>query len=190
MSHAYADDDSVGLIRRAQGGDAEALDALLRRYLPRVRRWAAGRLPVHARGLLDTDDIVQETLTRTVRNVRQFEPRHEHSLELYLRQAVANRIRDALRHARRAPRPEAAEEHLEDDAPSSLDRAIVAESVAKYRAALTRLGTVDREAVVARLELGYSYREVAALIGKPSPDAARVAVERAILRLADAMRHA
>ncbi len=189
MSVPAVDDDSVGLLRRAQDGDTCALDALVQRYLPRVRRWATRRLPPHARGLLDTDDLVQETLARTVHNVGHLEPRHEHSLELYLRQAVANRIRDALRQARRKPRPDQLDSCLDAVDPSPLDRAIVAESLERYRAALTRLKPGDREAIVGRLELGYSYQELAALLGKPSPDAARVAVERAVLRLADTMRH-
>jgi hypothetical protein len=42
--------------------------------------------------------------------------------------------------------------------------------------------------VVARLELGLDNQELAAALGKPSPNAARMAVERAFLRLAAEMR--
>ena len=38
-------DSSVDLLLKAQAGDNEALDRLLARYLPRLRRWASGRLP-------------------------------------------------------------------------------------------------------------------------------------------------
>jgi DNA-directed RNA polymerase specialized sigma24 family protein len=38
-----------------------------------------------------------------------------------------------------------------------------------------------------RLELGMSYPEIAAELGEPSPDAARMTVSRAIDRLADKM---
>jgi RNA polymerase sigma-70 factor (ECF subfamily) len=41
----------------------------VQRYLPRLRRWATGRLPPAARGLLDTEDIVQETIVKTIRNI-------------------------------------------------------------------------------------------------------------------------
>src|SRR5689334_16083378 len=50
------------LLRLAKAGDPQALDALMSRYLPRLQRWASGRLPPWARSLLDTSDLVQETL--------------------------------------------------------------------------------------------------------------------------------
>lgn len=46
-------DSSMALLARAQAGDREALDTLIARYLPRMRRWAHGRLPQGARGLGD-----------------------------------------------------------------------------------------------------------------------------------------
>ena len=61
---------SVELVVRARGGDRQALDRLFERYLPLLRRWAAGRLPRWARDLVDTDDMIQDTLMRTFRNVR------------------------------------------------------------------------------------------------------------------------
>jgi len=46
---------------------------------------------------------------------------------------------------------------------------------------------MDREALVGRIELGLSYAELGSALGKPSADAARMAVGRAILRLSDEM---
>jgi RNA polymerase sigma-70 factor (ECF subfamily) len=46
----------------------------------------------------------------------------------------------------------------------------------------------DREAVIAKVELDCSYAELARAIGKPSADAARMAVGRALLRLAEEMK--
>jgi hypothetical protein len=54
------------LLNRASGGDERARNALYSRYLPRLQRWARGRLPHKARGLVDTDDLVQDTLLRTL----------------------------------------------------------------------------------------------------------------------------
>jgi DNA-directed RNA polymerase specialized sigma24 family protein len=42
--------------------------------------------------------------------------------------------------------------------------------------------------LIARVELGMSFDEVAAATGRPSGDAARKAVSRALLRLAEEMR--
>ena len=42
--------------------------------------------------------------------------------------------------------------------------------------------------MIARIELGCSYAEVAELMDKPSADAARMTVSRALVRLAEEMR--
>ena len=98
---------SVELLRRARVGDRQALDRLFLRYVPGLRRWAHGRLPVWARDMLDTDDLVQDAMLKTMRNVEQFEYRHDGALQAYLREALRNRIRDAVRKAHRDPRVEA-----------------------------------------------------------------------------------
>jgi DNA-directed RNA polymerase specialized sigma24 family protein len=40
--------------------------------------------------------------------------------------------------------------------------------VERYERALQQLSEADREAIVGRLELGYSYEELAEALGKPS----------------------
>jgi DNA-directed RNA polymerase specialized sigma24 family protein len=47
----------------------------------------------------------------------------------------------------------------------------------------------QREAIIGRFELGCSYAELASTMGKPSADAARKVVARAVVRLAEAMKH-
>src|SRR6185503_7890591 len=94
---------SVELVRRAQAGDRRALDRLFQRYLPILRRWAAGRLPRWARDLVDTDDMIQETMVRTFQNLEGFVPQHDRAFGAYLRQALLNRIRDEVRKAQARP---------------------------------------------------------------------------------------
>ena len=60
----------------------------------------------------------------------------------------------------------------------------------RYEAALQRLSDTDRQAVVLRVEFGCDYDEIAAQLQKPSASAARMAVTRALARLAAEMRHA
>lgn len=183
-------DSSFELIQLAQGGDADALGRLLQRYLPALRRWAHGRLPRYARDMSDTQDLVQEAITRTLLNFKKFEYRGDGALQAYLRQAVLNRIRDEARRVGRRPFHDDLNENIKDKGTSPLERAIGTQAIDRYEAALATLDPSDREAVVARLELGYSYDEIALLVGKPTPDAARMAVARAIKRLADMMsRH-
>lgn len=116
-----------------------------------------------------------------------FEPRRQKALQSYLRKAVMNRIRDEMRWAGRRERPVSIDS-IDLTAPVSLfDQAVGEEQRARYRAALERLEPRDRELLVASLELGYSYEQVALATGRSSPDAARMAIRRALLRLAKEM---
>jgi RNA polymerase sigma-70 factor (ECF subfamily) len=180
-------ESSFELLERIRGGEKEALDRLLSRYLPALSRWAHGRLPAWARDLSETQDLVQETLIRALKNIGTFEYRHEGALQAYLRESVMNRIRDELRRVQRRPRSTELDEGLEHPSASPLDDAIGTELLDRYEAALAQLRAEDREAIIARVELRQSYQDVAAAIGKPTPDAARVAVNRALVRLAEKM---
>ena len=178
---------SLTLLELAQAGDRAALDALVARYRPRLERWASGRLPRWARDIADTQDLVQETLFQTFKRIERFEARGEGALLAYLRQAALNRIREELRRAKRRPGRRDLDTVVEDDKPSPLVEAIGGEALGRYERALATLGPEEREAVVARVEFGYTHQEIARLLDKPSANAARMTVSRAIVRLAKAM---
>ena len=181
---------SLELLSRARGGDRDALERLCARYLPRLKRWAHQRLPGWARGSLDTDDLVQESLFRTLGHLGDFVPHHEAALQAYVRQALLNRIRDEVRRAGRRPAATELDSGHPDPGPSPLEQSIGRDAVERYEAALARLKEEDRAAIVAKLEWGGTYQELAASLGKPSPDAARMALSRALLRLAEEMARA
>ena len=182
-------ESSFALLLRAKSGDQQARDDLFSRYLPRVRRWAHGRLPAHSRSLLNTDDLAQEVLCRAIVSLEKFDPRHEGAFQGFLRQIMLNRVRDEVRSARRRPTHELLEEeHFADD-PSPMELAIGREAFDRYEAALQRLKPQERELIVARCELDFSNDEIAVLFNKPSTAAARVAVGRALVRLAEEMAH-
>ena len=127
-------ESSFELIERAQGGDPAALERLLERYRPRLRRWASGRLPRYARDM------------------------HEEGSDVVAGQGT-----------------------------SPLEAAMGAEALARYDSALAVLADSEREAVIARIEMGCSYQEIATLLDKASPDAARMTVARALAKGAEAM---
>jgi RNA polymerase sigma-70 factor (ECF subfamily) len=178
---------SVELLERVRQGDQAALERLLRRHLPALRRWATGRLPRWARDVADTEDLVQDTVMKSLQRLDSFEYRHDGALQAYLRQAVMNRIRDECRRVARRPRASPLDEQAPDDGLSPLEAAIGREAVETYEAALQTLREGDRQAIVGRIEMGYRYEELALMLGSPSPDAVRVSVSRALLRLAKAM---
>jgi RNA polymerase sigma factor (sigma-70 family) len=193
MTHRWLDDltvsqeTSLSLLDRAQRGDAVALEALMGRYLTRLQRWASGRLPSSARALLDTDDLVQDALLNTFRRLEHFQPRHDGALLAYLRQAVANRIRNELRRAT----PEAASavepDSLPSELPSPLERFVSREALDRYECALAQLAEDDRAAIVGRFEMGYAYDALARALERPSSEAARKLTERALRRLLSLM---
>lgn len=182
-------ESSVKLIRRAKAGDAPALDELLRRYLPRLRRWASGRLPADARGVLDTNDLIQDAVLHALRHLESFDVRGDGAFHAYLRQSLLNRLTDVYRRGTRRGPSAALGSDLVAAGPSPLEAAIGVEAVQRYEECLAGLRNDEREAVILRLEFGCSYQEVAEALGKPSAGAARVAVSRAIAKLARDMSH-
>ena len=178
------------LIERARAGDHEALELLFARHLKPLQRWASGRLPKWARDLADTDDLVQETLAQTFKRIEDFEPRRVGALQAYLRQAVLNRIRNELRRKGRQPHATDLDGIDVESVESPLEQAIGREAVEHYEAALQRLTAEEREAIIARVEMGYSYEELAEALGKPTAEAARKAARRALVRLAEEMKRA
>ena len=188
VSFRHPMESSVDLLERARAGDQAALEGLLARYLPRLQRWASGRLPRWARDLADTQDLVQETLVQTFKRIEGFDNRGDGALQAYLRQAVLNRIRDELRRAGRRPPLSELDTGLQDAGLSPLDAAIGQQAVERYDRALAILRPEERELVVARVEFGFSNGELARAFGKSTPNAARMALQRALLRLAAEMK--
>ena len=92
-------EDTTSLINRAQAGDDAALEKLCARLQPRLFHWATGRLPPRARSLIDTSDLVQETLVKAIRRLGGLRDRTPGAFPAYLRAAILNRIRDELRRA-------------------------------------------------------------------------------------------
>jgi RNA polymerase sigma-70 factor, ECF subfamily len=178
---------SFQLLLRARAGSPDAREQLCARYLPRLHRWAQGRLPQGARGALDTGDIVQEVLMHALQHVAVFEPRHEWSFQAYLRRSLMNRIRDEARRVQRRPVPDVLDSAHPSLEPSPLECVIGVEAIERYEAALERLRPEDQQAIVARCEWGMSHEEVAELLGKTTTGAAQVAVHRALVRLAKEM---
>jgi len=179
--------DSLALLARAQAGDTQALNELLARYTPRLRTWIRGRLPGDRRALCDTDDLVQDTLTRVLRVLPTLEIRHEAGLQAYFRQAVWNRLREEIRAAPNQASTQPLDPEMESLHPSPLEQAIGARAARRYEVALARLTEEERSAVVGRIEFGYSYPELARMMNRRTPDAARKVVERALVRVAKAM---
>ena len=176
------------LLARARQGDEKARDRLASRYLDVLRRWAHGRVPAAARDLVDTDDIVQSTLYRALGRIEDFDNRGSGAFLGYIRQILLNQIKDEARRARRRPEHKVLSDDLRGDESSPLERLIGKEKLEAYERGLANLIPSQREAVIMRLELGLRYREIAASMGLPSGNAARLMVARGLVHMVDAMQ--
>ena len=66
-----------------------------------------------------------------------------------------------------------------------LELAIGRETIERYESAWMRLSPVDREAVTMRVDLDFTYPQIANALGNLSANAVRMRIIRAILRLAE-----
>lgn len=183
-----SDQPTVELIHRARGGDPAAVEAILQRCLPSLKRWAHGRLPAAARGHLDTGDLVQDAAINAMARLDTFEPRHVGAMQAYLRQSVINRIRDEMRRFTRRPTSVELPEDFKSEEPSPEEHAIHQQTYDRYRTAIDTLKPRERELVIARVEAQWSTPEIAEHFGFNTVDGARMAVNRAMQRLGAAMK--
>lgn len=177
-----SDEPTLQLLRRLRAGDATAREQIVARYLPRLTRWAHGRLPAGARDLSDTQDLVQITLVRVLSHLEGFESAGAGSLLGYLQQALLNVLRNEIRRSRRRGEHGELPPTLVDEAQSPLAQAVGRESLERYERALQQLTRQQQELIVMRMELGLDNAEMAAELGS-SPDAARIALRRAVTSL-------
>ena len=177
---------SERLVARARRGDRSAMGTLVAGCLPGLRRWAHRRVPQWIRAAADTGDLIQDAVLATLSRLDAFQPQGRRALASYLRTAVRNRIIDEHRRARRWIAADAVDD-MPYRGPSPLRAAIDAETRRRYREALARLSRGDQELLVAHFELDYSHAQLGCMTGR-SPHAARMALTRAIGRLASRMR--
>lgn len=161
-------------------GDMELFFA---QQLRRLRGWVR-----RLRGGLragDTSDVIQDAVLRTLGRLDVFRPRTHRALAAYLRAAVRHRLID---HYRRASRWQTVEldDRVAGGEVTPFQHAADAETRRRYRMALATLSPRDRELVVGHLELDYSHAQLGCMIGR-SPNAARMALARAMARLAERM---
>lgn len=180
---------TIALLDRAKQGDAEALAQIMERYSPRLQRWARGRLPAHARSLFDTSDLVQEVLVRTLQGLDRVEVRGRGGFEAYVRQAVLNGIKDQVRRAQVRGPATSDPADLVSPQPTPVENAINADLIERFENGMAALDPEDRRLLHLRIELEFDYQEIAGITGHPSRDAARMAYQRALGRLASVMGH-
>jgi RNA polymerase sigma-70 factor, ECF subfamily len=192
---------TVLLITRAQDGDRAALDELLRRYAPRVLDVVRVRLGRPLRRLVESADILQETLLEAFRSFDRFEVREDAHFLGWLARIAERRIQRGAEYHRAAKRDPGRLESLQRQGQSG---SFAWEPAAGQTAAGTWLareeerdGLLDalselapryREVIVTREFLGASWEEVARQTEHSTANAARMTYHRARVALGQALR--
>ena len=174
---------SVELLDLGRQGNSEALGRLLERYRPRLRNLARRLLGFTRRDGIGSEDLVQDAIERTLKQMARPEFDGSGGLNNYITSAVYNLAKNVRRNAGRRPLSVDLPPELAALQPSPLDAVIVLESYDRYRAALSQLTVDEQELIIGYYELGLSHAELARDTGRPSPDAARMALRRALDRL-------
>lgn len=162
----------VELIKKAQAGDADAMEILLVKYKPLVAA-TSRRYYLGAGG--DSDDLMQEGMIGLVKSI--YEYREGKPFPAFASVCVANKIKDSLRGAasgKNAPLNAAVTLSEEDSdmklayaetAPDPLTVYINSESRVSFYAEAEKLLSKRQFAVLALFAGGYSYREIADKLG-------------------------
>ena len=180
-------DSTRGLFFRAKAGDLEAREKLWKKLRERLCRYAHGKLPRRLRSLVETEDVVQDALAQTLRRVDLFDPKHSGAFGVALFKTMKRCLIDQHRRAGRQPAEGETASSLAAQGPSPMEEAIEKEKLERVITARSKLSDEDQALLQARLDLDLGFSDVALLFGKPSPDAARIAVQRAIARLVKKM---
>jgi RNA polymerase sigma-70 factor (ECF subfamily) len=175
----YATLSDLDLVSKATNGDRRALDALVERHAPRVNRLAAQLVG----DLEDARDAAQESLVKACTRLRQF--RGDAQFSTWLHRIVVNTCRDRIAHEqlRRGEPLDLADEQAEDEGDPAR-AALLGDTRRDLAAALARLPSKQRVAVVLRDAFGFTYEEISRVARMPVGTAkCYVHRARAVLRV-------
>ena len=179
---AVSDDDTgfwVSLVRRIQQGDREAETELARQFYVRVRPMASVQLHWSDAAV----DIAQETIVQALEALRAGKIREPEKLPAFVlgiaRNLINNHRRKEAQSREILERPPARPVEADPDV-ARLDE----QQRALVRAALRRLGPVDRQILLLTLVEDRTPREIAPIVGL-TPEVVRTRKSRAIKALAD-----
>ena len=177
---------TIVLLAQIRAGNQTARTKLWNRYLQPLRRLVRGHyIPRHVRALHDVDDIVMRVIEQVDPRLADFEYRREGALLDYLRKVTRNLIISLGRV--REPEKEEISSGIVASGLSPDDAAVASEQRRAFEGALSILDDRQRESVVMRLEYGFSYQDIAEAVEAPTPNAARMMIKRAIVKMIEHM---
>jgi RNA polymerase sigma-70 factor (ECF subfamily) len=183
---------STDLLHRAKQGSEAALNLLYEQCAARLLAYIRLRLGRELRSKLESRDILQATLLKSLTHLHELKGDERESLMAWLARIAEHEIRDRADYHRRLRRDAAREVAVDDDAPlaaagrSALSRVILDERARRLEEAMETLLPAHREVILLRSFEELSFREIAKRTGR-SEDAARMLFARAMTALTMAM---
>jgi RNA polymerase sigma-70 factor, ECF subfamily len=181
-------DHSGQLLQQAKSGSPEALNALYERCAGRLLAFIRLRLGKDLRSRLESRDILQATLLKSLEHLGELKGDETRSLMAWLARIAEHEIRDCADFHHRQRRDAAREMPIDDEAPlpaltrSALSRVILDEQAAQLEAALESLPGPYQEVILLRKFEELSFADIGRRLGR-SEDACRMLLARAMTAL-------
>src|SRR4030095_14583798 len=132
-------ESTARLLARVREGNQAARNQLLARCIPLLTRWGPRRPPHRFRELLDTSDLVQMALIRSLNSLDKFEPKHDGAFMGYLRRITQNLMRDEIRRVSGRPAPGPLDDGIPSVQPTPLEEALGSDILRRYESSISRL---------------------------------------------------
>lgn len=180
------------LLQRARAGSTEALNELYERCAGRLLAFIRLRLGRDLRSRLESRDILQATLLKSVEHIGDVQATDSRGLMAWLARIAEHEIRDRADYHHRQRRDAAREVPIDEAAAppaitrSALSKLILSEEAQRLEVALDSLSEHHREVILLRKFEGLSFGEIGRRLGK-SEDACRMLLARAMTALTLAM---
>lgn len=190
MADAPDPRDSLELAQRASRGDRPSMQALLERYLPRLRAFVRLRVDRSLRERESSSDLVQSVCRQVLEHIDTFEYRSEEAFRAWLFKTALNKIRERARFHRAERRAPGREQGAEEDAlvpmyariTTPSEAAAARELAERMEAAFDRLPEDYREVITLSRIVGLPRPEVARAMGR-SEGAVSMLLSRALVEL-------
>ena len=176
------------LLQQAKSGSPEALNRLYEHCAGRLLALIRLRLGKDLRSRLESRDILQATLLKSLEHLGELKGNDTRSLMAWLARIAEHEIRDCADFHHRQRRDAAREMPIDDEAPlpaltrSALSRVILDEQGAQLEEALESLSVSHREIILLRKFEELSFADIGRRLGK-SEDACRMLLARAMTAL-------
>jgi RNA polymerase sigma-70 factor (ECF subfamily) len=187
---------TIGLLRRARGGERTAMDDLFARYLPKVRQIVALRLGCPLKDFALYEDLVQDSILRAFEKLDTFEELTQgtfynwvatcvlSAVNLHFRKQGARKRGSGKVRPLGALRSEGLSVSIfKAQGPGPSTRASAREVEEKIEQALLTLKSHHREVIILRHLCGMTSEETARAMGFGSAGTARKVLSRAMQEL-------